>query len=101
MNMTADMTGNHSTNGDRLTNRDELRRQVADGVKQAPLIDVHTHLFARQFGSMNLSGIEELLTYHYLIAETFRAADITPESFWRMSKAEPDGAVWRALCVDD
>jgi hypothetical protein len=101
MNMTADMTGNHSTNGDRLTDKDELRRQVAEVVNRTRVIDVHTHLFAPQFGSMNLSGIEELLTYHYLIAETFRSADITPESFWRMSKAEQADAVWRTLFVEN
>ncbi|HST50412.1 MAG TPA: hypothetical protein VLJ61_00275 [Pyrinomonadaceae bacterium] len=99
--MTADITDNHSTNADRLTDRDDLRRQVAEVVNQTRVIDIHTHLFAPQFDALNLSGIDELLTYHYLIAETFRSAEVTPESFWRTSKAGQADTVWRTLFVEN
>ena len=49
----------------------ELRRQVEEVVNKTPVIDIHTHLFPPEFGEMNLFGIDELLTYHYLVAETF------------------------------
>lgn len=77
----------------------ELRRQVAEVVESTPVIDMHTHLFAPQFRTLNLSGIDELLTYHYLVAETFRSSDVSPENFWRLSKTEQADLVWTTLFV--
>jgi hypothetical protein len=48
-----------------------------------------------------LSGIDELLTYHYLVAEAFRSARITYERFWRMSKTEQADLVWQTLFVEN
>ncbi len=79
----------------------ELRRLVAEVVQRTPVIDIHTHLFAPQFRQLNLSGIDELLTYHYLVAETFRSSKVTPEDFWRRSKREQADLVWRTLFVEN
>jgi tRNA/tmRNA/rRNA uracil-C5-methylase (TrmA/RlmC/RlmD family) len=79
------------TQTNRLTETTELRRQIEEVVTATPVVDMHTHLFAPEFGEMNLYGIDELLTYHYLIAETFRSTRITAECFWQMSKAEQAG----------
>jgi hypothetical protein len=87
--------------GARLTDREELRRQVSEVVGAVPVFDMHTHLFAPEFGGLNLSGIDELLTYHYLVAETFRSADVSYESFWRLSKSEQADLVWRTLFVEN
>ncbi|HEX8335661.1 MAG TPA: hypothetical protein VF621_02980, partial [Pyrinomonadaceae bacterium] len=87
--------------GPRLTDREELRRQVSEVVGAVPVFDMHTHLFAPEFGGLNLSGIDELLTYHYLVAETFRSADVSYEDFWRMSKPEQADLVWRTLFVEN
>lgn len=84
----------------RLTDSSELRRQVTEIINSTPVIDIHTHLFAPAFEEMNLSGIDELLTYHYLIAETFRSTDVAPESFWLMSKTEQADLIWRTLFVE-
>jgi hypothetical protein len=81
--------------------RVELRRQVAEVVQAAPVIDMHTHLFAPQFHKLNLSGIDELLTYHYLVAETFRSSGVSPEDFWRLSKSEQADLVWTTLFVQN
>ncbi len=70
-------------------------------VSQTPVIDIHTHLFAPEFGSLSLFGIDELLTYHYLVAEMFRATDVTPERFWRMHKTEQAGLIWQTLFVEN
>src|SRR5262249_23483850 len=43
----------------------------------------------------------DLLTYHYLIAETFRSAAISYERFWNMNKAERADLVWQALFVEN
>src|SRR5919206_1375306 len=84
----------------RLTDRTALRRQTEEVVRRTPVIDLHTHLYAPEFGELGLSGIDELLTYHYLIAETFRSADVSYEGFWRMSKTEQADLVWRTLFVE-
>lgn len=78
-----------------------LRRQVAEVVQRTPVIDMHTHLFAPQFRDLNLSGIDELLTYHYLIAETFRSCEVSPEEFWRLSKTQQADLVWTTLFVNN
>src|ERR1044072_437505 len=85
----------------RLRDSEELRRQVSEVVGAVPVFDMHTHLFAPEFGELNLSGIDEVLTYHYLVAETFRSARVSYEEFWRMSKAEQADLVWRTLFVEN
>ncbi len=98
--MTENTIATHSTNDVRLTERAELRRHVLEVVNQTPFIDMHTHLFAPQFGELNLSGIDELLTYHYLVAELFRASDVAPGRFWKMSKPEQADLIWQTLFVE-
>jgi hypothetical protein len=67
---------------------------------RAAAVDLHTHLFAPSFGALNLWGIDELLTYHYLVAETLRAEpQITPEAFYARSKREQADLVWDSLFV--
>jgi hypothetical protein len=85
----------------RLTESTELRRQVEEVVNWTPVIDVHTHLYATQFGEMSLFGIDDLLTYHYLIAETFRSTDISPERFWQMTKTKQADLIWKTLFVEN
>jgi hypothetical protein len=79
----------------------DLRRHVEEVVQTTPVIDIHTHLFPAEFGDLNLFGIDELLTYHYLIAELFRSSSISPERFWKMSKTEQADLVWKTLFVEN
>lgn len=73
---------------------------VRDAVAHAPVVDLHTHLFAPEFGSLNLWGIDELLTYHYLIAEVLRAEPyLVPEQFLAMPKPVQADLIWDALFV--
>ncbi|HEY3779743.1 MAG TPA: hypothetical protein VGL56_01575 [Fimbriimonadaceae bacterium] len=77
-----------------------LADQVSAAVNAAPVVDLHTHLFAPQFGALNLWGIDELLTYHYLIPETLRAdPSLTPEAFFARDKAAQADLVWEILFV--
>ncbi|MEP6901727.1 MAG: glucuronate isomerase [Actinomycetota bacterium] len=94
-------TGKNNNENARLTERAELHRQVEDVVTTTPVIDIHTHLFSTEFGEMNLSGIDELLTYHYLVAETFRSTEISPEVFWQLNKTQQADLVWQTLFVDN
>ena len=79
----------------------QLRREITEVVKTTPVIDIHTHLLAPQFGEMSLFGIDELLTYHYLIAETFRSSEVKPDQFWRLNTVEQANLVWKTLFVDN
>lgn len=84
-----------------LTEREELRAEVELVVNAAPVMDVHTHLFPPEFNELCLWGIDELLTYHYLTAETFRSARIPYKQFWAMSKTDQADLVWKTLFVDN
>jgi hypothetical protein len=84
-----------------ITGRSELRQQVEQIVTTTPVIDVHTHVFPPAFDGMFLQGIDDLLTYHYLISETFRSTNLSRESFWLMTKAERADLVWQALFVEN
>ena len=84
-----------------LTDEERLRAEVEMIVNSTPVVDVHTHLFPPEFDKLSLFGIDELLTYHYLTAEMFRSARISPERFWEMSKTEQADLVWQTLFVDN
>ena len=38
-------------------------------------MDIHTHLYEAAFGELLLWGIDELLIYHYLVAEVVPLSD--------------------------
>ena len=84
-----------------LTDEERLRTEVEVIVNSQPVIDVHTHLFPPEFNQLCLFGIDELLTYHYLTAEMFRSARISPEQFWQMPKTAQADLVWQTLFVDN
>ena len=90
-----------STERSALPDVTQMKRDLTEVVKTTPVIDVHTHLLAPQFGEMSLFGIDELLTYHYLIVETFRSSEVKPEQFWRMNTVEQADLVWKTLFVEN
>lgn len=97
---------NNNNYGDTATlqtpNADErLRREIDEIVAAVPVTDLHTHLFAPQFEDLNLYGIDELLNYHYLIAELFRYSPVTPAEFWQMDKRAQADLIWRTLFVEN
>jgi hypothetical protein len=47
-----------------------------------------------------LWGIDELLTYHYLVAEALRWLDIPFETFWSLGKRQQADLVWQTLFVE-
>src|ERR1041385_8856850 len=78
----------------------ELRKSLDRALASVAVTDIHTHLYAPCFGDMLAWGIDELLTYHYLIAEFFRNSDLPYEKFWAMSKKEQADAIWKALFLE-
>ena len=79
----------------------QLRRQVEETISSTPVFDLHTHLFPAQFGAMNLFGIDELLNYHYLIAEFFRFSSLAPQEFWKLEKTKQSDLIWQVLFVEN
>ena len=80
--------------------REVISGMVKAAVENTPVLDVHTHIFDANFGNLLLWGIDELLTYHYLIAEVFRAAPMPYAQFWAMSKKEQADYIWRRLFLE-
>lgn len=79
--------------------RANLASQVSSIVQSTPVFDIHTHLYDSAFGSLLLYGIDDLLTYHYLIAEVFRYTDIPYDTFWKLSKTQQADLVWEHLFI--
>ncbi len=82
-------------------NKDEITRAVHEELHATPFIDIHTHLFKPSLGALGLWGIDELITYHYLEAEVFRSADITPAAYWTLNKTQQADLIWKTLFVDN
>jgi len=76
-----------------------VARQIEDIVMSTPVVDIHTHLYDPAFKELLLWGIDELLVYHYLVAESFRYLDLPYERFWSLSKTQQAELIWDALFV--
>jgi hypothetical protein len=78
----------------------EILPAVEDAFATTPVVDIHTHLFLPQLGNLGLWGIDNLVTYHYLEAELFRASAITPAEYWQLSLKGKADLIWRTLFVE-
>jgi len=83
-----------------ITSREELCRTVSSIVACAKAYDIHTHLYSEPFGPLLLSGLDELLTYHYLVAELFRHSSMPYGEFWALPKADQARLVWQSLFLE-
>lgn len=99
-----------------LKTRKEVKATVRKTVENQPIIDMHTHLYPPSFGTplagkaghedptgLMLWGIDELLTYHYLVAEVFRvvpATKLSYDDFWMMPKSQQAEHVWKHLFLE-
>ena len=89
---------------------------VAEAVARQPIIDMHTHLYPPTFGTplggravkadpsgLMLWGVDELVTYHYLIAGVFRVvppSELSYEQFWKMPKRAQADHIWKHLFIE-
>src|SRR5450432_3868537 len=96
---------------------EQLRQAVESALASQPVIDMHTHLCSPNFGTpvtnstgkidptgLMLWGIDELLTYHYLICEVYRvvpSSKLPYEQFWKMSKPQQADHIWKHLFVEN
>lgn len=76
---------------------EQIKPAVREIVDATQIVDMHTHLFAPHFGPLLLWGIDELLTYHYLVAEVMRVAPMPLNQYWQLSKHEMADYTWEHL----
>ena len=100
----------------RLTDPGSIQQAVTRALAEQRVVDMHTHLYPPSFGTpvpnpslkpdatgLMLYGVDELVTYHYLIAEVFRVVPATKlpyEKYWRMTKREQADHIWKHLFVE-
>lgn len=82
------------------TRLSELSQEVHEIVMAQPIVDVHTHLYDPAFQDLLLWGIDELLVYHYLVAETFRYLQTPFDDFWELPKQAQADLVWKELFLE-
>src|SRR5580658_857243 len=94
-----------------------LAETVRNALNSQPIVDMHTHLYPPTFGTpvpnstgktdptgLMLWGVDELVTYHYLVAEVYRVVPATKlpyEQFWKMSKQQQADHIWKNLFVEN
>ncbi len=97
--------------------RQKLAETVSAALSSQSIVDMHTHLYPPTFGTpvpnatgktdpagLMLWGVDELVTYHYLVAEVYRVVPATKlpyEQFWKMSKQQQADHIWKHLFVEN
>ncbi|MEK7474881.1 MAG: glucuronate isomerase [Candidatus Coatesbacteria bacterium] len=100
----------------RPLNAEGIAKAVRGALASQPVLDIHTHLYPSSFGTpvanrrvkvdpagLMLWGIDEMLTYHYLVAELLRvvpAGQPSPAAFWKMPKEDQADLIWKTLFLD-
>ena len=77
----------------------QIARAVEKAIESTPVQDIHTHLYDPAFGELLLWGVDDLLTYHYLVAEAFRYLDISYDRFWKLPKTAQAEFIWDVLFI--
>src|SRR5439155_54980 len=96
--------------------KNQIASVVTETLRKQPIVDMHTHTYPPSFGTpvpnasgevdkkgLLLWGVNELLTYHYLVAEVYRVVPATKlpyEQFWKMTKSQQADHIWKNLFVE-
>ena len=80
----------------KLTTVAAVQAAARRAVAETPITDIHTHLFPPSHSNLLLWGADEVLTYHYLVAELFTVAPktLTYADFWKLTKRQQADLVW-------
>ena len=81
-----------------IANQDALYQFITETVHNQEVTDIHTHLYPAEFEELLLWNVDELLTYHYLVAEVMRWSDISPEVFWQWNANGILAAIKTIIC---
>src|SRR6266567_1931541 len=99
-----------------LSTRAATDEAVTRALADQSVVDMHTHLYPPSFGTpvphaggktdpagLMLWGVDELVTYHYLIAEVFRvvpSSKLPYEQFWKWDKVRQADHIWQHLFIE-
>ncbi|MGI6284587.1 glucuronate isomerase [Neomoorella humiferrea] len=83
-----------------IINEADVAAVVARVVEEVQVTDIHTHLYPPGFGDMCLYGLDELLTYHYLVAEFFRHTSMDYHAFFQLPKERQAELVYQTLFIE-
>lgn len=84
-----------------ISDAGELSAVLGQALDETPVLDLHTHVYSADFGELLLWGVDELVTYHYLIAEVCRApGGPSPEEFYGLSRPQQADRIWRHLFAE-
>ena len=84
-----------------LETTDDVAKAVKAAVEKTPITDVHTHIYPPSFGELLLWGIDELITYHYLVAETFRRIEPDYDAFFAKPTRDQADVIWQKLYIEN
>ncbi len=77
-----------------------MEETIKKEIEKLQVIDLHTHLFPKEFNNLFLFGIDNLLTYHYLISELFIIwKEYPPKEFYKFTKKKQAEIIWDQLFV--
>ena len=79
---------------------DKIEEVIRAEVASVEAIDLHTHLFPPSHTDLMLWGIDDLLTYHYLVAEYFQTSPMSHAKFFELKTREQATLVWQGLFID-
>jgi mannitol-1-phosphate/altronate dehydrogenase len=80
---------------------DTVGAVVRAEVQAVEVIDLHTHLLPPSHAPLMLWGIDELLCYHYLVAEYFMTAtEIGSDAFHALPKTQQADLIWQGLFIN-
>lgn len=83
-----------------ILSKEDLGKVLDREIKNVRAIDLHTHLYSRDFNDLVLWGIDELLTNHYIVEEYFRYSTLSYNEFFTLSKKEQADLVWKTLFIE-
>jgi len=78
-------------------NKGNLESSVKKIVTETQVYDIHTHLYPEAFNDLMLYGFDELISYHYLIAEALRVNAMPYSEFWALSKDKKTQFIYDTL----
>jgi hypothetical protein len=100
----------------KLSDRAAIQSEIERALKTEPIVDMHTHTYPPTFGTpvanktgkvdptgLLLWGVDELLTYHYLVAEVYRvvpASKLSYDDFWKMTKQQQADHIWKNMFIE-
>ena len=76
-----------------------LKEELNIIINNTEVFDIHTHLFPSNFKTHYLSGIGEVLNYHYLIAELLTSTNTTPNAFYNLNNNDRAKLIWEELFI--